>query len=314
MAKKQQKLQTAEERFAAEMMPEQDGKKWSTFIIIAFLSLGVSGWFGTFEFLVDDLAFANVEQLLDAEVKLDDLKEKKKEEEKKKPKDEKIVKKPGTSGQKRGKGNPKAPVTRGVLKIIGAVSKKSGFNASTIMNNTKFAKDLDKVLKNVSGLKKTGSTKLGERRGSRDAGFNEGSAGGGDGIGDMLGGLLGGGGGAISTKAKGRARAPRSRDIDMGDDGAGRSKADIMRVIRRRTPGLRHIYTKHLRKNPGFAGKVALKFTIAPSGAIISIRVAGSTTGVSAFDNAVKNKVRQWKFGVVKSGKTTLTVPFTFSE
>jgi TonB family protein len=57
-----------------------------------------------------------------------------------------------------------------------------------------------------------------------------------------------------------------------------------------------------------------LKFTIAPGGEIISISTVSSTTGFSEFDTEVKNAVSRWTFSKVKSGNTTVTIPFTFSE
>ena len=155
----------------------------------------------------------------------------------------------------------------------------------------------------MAGLQTTGKTVLGGRRGKADGGFNEGYAeGGSGGIGDGLAGLLGGGGGGIATKAKGSIKTPSERDIDMGAGGGSRSAADIMKVVRQRTPGLRHIYNKFLKKKPGFQGKVTLKFTIAPGGEIISISIASSTTGYGEFDGEVKTAVSRWKFSKVKSG------------
>ena len=160
-----------------------------------------------------------------------------------------------------------------------------------------------------------GKNSLSDSRDTADGGFNEGYAeGGSGGIGDGLGGLLGGGGGGIATRAKGNIKTPSARDIDMGAGGGSRSAADIMKVVRQRTPGLRHIYNKYLKKQPGFSGKVTLRFTIAPGGDIISISVASSSTGFAEFDNAVKNTVKRWTFSKVKSGSTTVTIPFTFSE
>jgi outer membrane biosynthesis protein TonB len=46
----------------------------------------------------------------------------------------------------------------------------------------------------------------------------------------------------------------------------------------------------------------------------VKIGVAGTTTGVSGFDSAVKGKVRRWKFEKIKSGNTTVTIPFTFKD
>ena len=87
-----------------------------------------------------------------------------------------------------------------------------------------------------------------------------------------------------------------------------------MKVVRQRTPGLRHIYNKFLKKKPGFQGKVTLKFTIAPGGEVISISIASSTTGYGEFDAQIKGAVSNWTFSKVKSGNTTVTIPFTFSE
>lgn len=143
-----------------------------------------------------------------------------------------------------------------------------------------------------------------------DAEYAEGSYGG---SGDGLAGLLGGGGGGIATKAKGSIRTPSESDIEIGA-GSSRSAADIMKVVRQRTPGLRHVYNKFLNKKPNFQGKVTLKFTIDPSGVIISISIAASTTGYGEFDNEIKTAVSRWKFSKVNAGNTTVTIPFTFSE
>jgi TonB family protein len=87
-----------------------------------------------------------------------------------------------------------------------------------------------------------------------------------------------------------------------------------MQVVNARTPGLRTIYNKYLKTDPNLKGKVTLKFTIAPSGDSISISIASSTTGNSAFDKDIMNTVKRWKWKKIKSGNTTPTIPFNFSE
>ncbi len=189
------------------------------------------------------------------------------------------------------------------LQEISDVQKVSAGHAYDLMKNQKFTKDIDQVLKDVENLQKNGKTVLGGRRDKTD-----------EDIGDGLAGLLGGDGGGIATKAKGSIKTPSERDIDIGAGGGSRSAADIMKVVRQRTPGLRHIYNKFLKKKPGFQGKVTLKFTIASGGEVISISIASSTTGYGEFDGEIKNAVSRWKFSKVKSGNTTVTIPFTFSE
>lgn len=312
---KTNKKNSAVDPLVASLMPESDKKMGAIAGISLVLALAICLWASMYEQVVDEVVFddsaaADLTASMTIDEKKEEKKEEKKKEEKKKPR-----KKAGGGGKPRGKGQPNAPQTRGVLKLLTAQTKNASAGAYDLMKNQKFSKDIDKVLKDVAGLQTTGKTVLGGRRGKADGGFNEGYAeGGSGGIGDGLAGLLGGGGGGIATKAKGSIKTPSERDIDMGAGGGSRSAADIMKVVRQRTPGLRHIYNKFLKKKPGFQGKVTLKFTIAPGGEIISISIASSTTGYGEFDGEVKSAVSRWKFSKVKSGNTTVTIPFTFSE
>ncbi|MCQ2098207.1 MAG: TonB family protein [Fibrobacter sp.] len=119
--------------------------------------------------------------------------------------------------------------------------------------------------------------------------------------------------GAPAVKASGSVQKLSESDIEMeGDD--VRNKADVLKVAQQRRPGIRHIYNKYLKKKPGFAGVVKMKFTIAPNGEIVSISMASSTTGFDEFDSEIKNNVSRWRFTQVESGSTTVTIPFIFSE
>ncbi|MBR4786242.1 MULTISPECIES: AgmX/PglI C-terminal domain-containing protein [Fibrobacter] len=309
------KKNTPVDPLVAALMPESDKKMGAIAGGSVLVALALSFWASMYEVVVDEVIFDSSEGPdLTAQMSMDEKKEEKKEE-KKKEEPKKPRKKAGGGGKPRGKGQPNAPQTRGVLKLLTAQTKTASAAAYDLMKNQKFTKDIDKVLKDVAGLQTTGKTVLGGRRGKADGGFNEGYAeGGAGGIGDGLAGLFGGGGGGISTKAKGNIKTPSARDIDMGAGGGSRSAADIMKVVRQRTPGLRHIYNKFLKKKPGFQGKVTLKFTIAPGGEVISISIASSTTGYGEFDAQIKNAVGNWTFSKVKSGNTTVTIPFTFSE
>ena len=309
------KKNTPVDPLVASLMPESDKKMGAIAGGSVLVALALSFWASMYEAVVDEVIFDTSEGPdLTASMSMDEKKEEKKEE-KKKEEPKKPRKKAGGGGKPRGKGQPNAPQTRGVLKLLTAQTKTASAAAYDLMKNQKFTKDIDKVLKDVAGLQTTGKTVLGGRRGKADGGFNEGYAeGGAGGIGDGLAGLFGGGGGGIATKAKGNIKTPSARDIDMGAGGGSRSAADIMKVVRQRTPGLRHIYNKFLKKKPGFQGKVTLKFTIAPGGEVISISIVSSTTGYGEFEAQVKSAVSRWTFSKVKSGNTTVTIPFTFTE
>ena len=117
----------------------------------------------------------------------------------------------------------------------------------------------------------------------------------------------------LQSTGSGSVKTPSMRDITINADGGTRSAADIMKVVRQRTPGIKHLYSKFLQKKD-FEGTVKLKFTIAPGGQIISISTVSSNTGFSEFDSEIKNAVSRWTFSKVKSGNTTVTIPFKFSK
>lgn len=303
----------------ASLMPDSDKKLGNIagFSLLVALALGFLAT--TYERIIDDVIFEKT-SVDDFRTTLDikEKKDEKKDEKKPETKNDNITKRvrPGGGGKPKGAGKPHVPESRGVLKELASMTNSATASAYTLMNDQNFAKDLDKVLRNANVLRTSGKSQIGEKRGKVNGEFNEGTAiGGSGGLGDAMNNLFGGSGGAINTKSmKGNMKTPSVRDIDMGSGGGSRSAADIMKVVRTRTPGLRHVYNKHLKKKPGLEGKVTLKFTIAPGGEIISISIVSSTTGLGDFDNDIKNAVSRWTFSKIKSGNTTVTIPFTFSE
>ena len=304
------------ESFIASLLPDSDKKMVRIAGVSLLVAILLCFWAAAYEVVINDSIFVDTPTTeIQATMNIIDKKEEKKPDKKPERKPQDIQrKKPGTGGKPVGRGNPRAPLNRGVIHALEAQTANASAAAYDLIKQS-FAKDIDKVLKNTNGLQVTGKTKIGEVRGKVEGGFNQGMfAGGSGGIGDDISNLVSGSAGAISTKAMGNIKAPKENEIEWGAGPASRSAADIMKVVRQRTPGLRHVYNKYLKKMPGFQGKVTLKFTIAPGGEIISIALASSTTGYGEFDNEIKNTVGRWKFSKVKSGNTTVTIPFTFTE
>ena len=78
--------------------------------------------------------------------------------------------------------------------------------------------------------------------------------------------------------------------------------------------GLRSIYYKYLDRGLRFEGDVLLKFTITENGKVSNIDILSSTTGKSEFDEAIKNKVSDWKLETVRINKvTSVTLLFKFA-
>ncbi len=305
-----------QDALVASLMPDSDKKMVRIAGVSLLVAIVLCFWAAAYEVVVDDFFIepTNTPEIK-ATMNIIDKKEEKRVDKKPEQKPRETPRRrPGGGGKSIGKGNPRAPLNRGVIRALEAQTANASAAAYDLLTQ-KFSKDIDKVLKNTNGLQVTGKTKIGEVRGKVDGGFNQGMfAGGSGGIGNDISNLIGGPAGAISTKAMGNIKPPKDNEIEWGSGPASRSAADIMKVVRQRTPGLRHVYNKHLKKVPGFQGKVTLKFTIAPGGEIISIATVSSTTGNSEFDNEIKNTVGRWKFSKVKSGNTTVTIPFTFTE
>ena len=108
---------------------------------------------------------------------------------------------------------------------------------------------------------------------------------------------------------------PRITSIEYAQESNARSTESILAVIKSHSPGLRHVYNGFLKQRPGLAGKIQLRFAIAPGGDIVEMAVASSTTAAPDFDAAVAAQIRSWRFEAVKGpGNDQVTVPFTFSE
>ncbi len=324
---KQPKKRKMEDRFVESLLPEDDVKVTQKIGLASVIAIAFAFWASTITFqIIDPIFKQNYDDHPDmkATFKINEMPDKK-------PKPKPKLKNQKANGGKMGtKGassvskplKPKANTMFGrtALQLLksrtpGALSAKNWMGAS-------LAVDIKKVLSQTNRLVKDGATHIGAgtRRSAVDVGFKlNGSFGGkekGSGIGNSISEILSrgpGSGGRLGNKSL-KVAIPKPSSITMGNGSAVRSRNSIMRVIRSRTPGLRHIYNKFLKYNPGFAGKVSLRFTIAPSGKIIKISHVSSTTGVALFDAAIKNKVKHWNFNKIKSGNTVITVPFTFTE
>ena len=302
--------------FIASLLPDSDKKMVRIAGVSCLVAIVLCFWATTYEVIINDTIFVDTPTTeITATMNIIDKKEEKKVDKKPEHKPKNIQsKRPGGGGKPAGRGNPRAPIRRSVLYMLESQTANASADVYKLVNQ-QFAKDIDKVIKNSNGLQVTGKTKIGEVRGKVSDGFNQGMfAGGSGGIGDGISNLIGGAAGALSTKAIGNMKTPKESDIEWGSGPSSRSATDIMKVVRQRTPGLRHIYNKHLKKKPGFQGKVTLKFTIAPGGEVINISLVSSTTDYSEFDNEIKTAVGRWTFSKVKSGNTTVTIPFTFTE
>lgn len=127
-------------------------------------------------------------------------------------------------------------------------------------------------------------------------------------------GLLGGGAACIAKPTKAAVIPPAKKDIKI--QGIARDKSQIIKIIQQRTPGLRHIYNKALKQQPGLKGTIILELTIAANGKISEANIIESSTQNSDFDSKIKESVANWEFSTEANDthETKVTYPITFSE
>jgi len=303
-----------QDAFLISLLPENDHRMRAITSSALVLGLCLSYWFGTFEFLIAEPLFAKAPG--------DDLKvtvQMLTPPDKKNTPTRNVERKPqskakGRSVESKGKPHVPRPVAR-LNVLTSRIAQSAHLSAYEMFKNSPVNKDIAKVLRNNPALTRSGHTQLGAPRGKAEGGFNTGFGEGGDNaLGDVLTSVMGGPAAALATRTVGTLAPPKASEISVGDAGSGRSAAEILQVVRARTPGLRHIYTRFLKKDPNLEGKITLRFTILPGGDIGICEIVDHTTSSDAFAEDIRAAVARWTFKPVKSGNTTVSLPFTFSE
>ncbi len=93
------------------------------------------------------------------------------------------------------------------------------------------------------------------------------------------------------------------------------SKEVIRRSIRRHINQIRYCYEQQLARQPNLEGRVQIRFVIAPSGAVTTSTVAGSTMGNPAAEQCIARAVQRITFPQPEGGGVVIvTYPFMFQR
>ena len=149
-----------EDPISEALAPESDMevKKYSSGLMV--VAMAMAAYFSTIETVLDKIVFID-ETTPDV---VTQLKIETKEKPEKKPtpkKNQKRTKRSGSPSKKVGKGLKNAVPSRGVLRLLASKSDQAGKQAYSLLNDQNFAKDISKVLENVSGLKRQGRVEQG---------------------------------------------------------------------------------------------------------------------------------------------------------
>lgn len=163
-------------------------------------------------------------------------------------------------------------------------------------------------------------------------GSEMGDAGGAGGLGTRGAGAGGGGNslgiGGLGTHGNGRGSGGYG-NIDLGGRGKGEtrivpgktviqgalSKEEIGRVIRRNLARFKYCYEKQLNANPNLSGKIAIYFTIAPTGSVADASVRETSMNDVNVEECAVKVMRTLKFPQPKGGGVVVvTYPFVFQS
>ena len=117
---------------------------------------------------------------------------------------------------------------------------------------------------------------------------------------------LGAGGSGKGPTVRALVAPPTASDVEIVGESPSRSKESILRVIRQHVGGFQYTYQKFLRQFPELEGTLSFKFTIAPSGQILSVLISKSTTGDQDLDFEIKNKAERMMFDAIEAGEVTV--------
>lgn len=142
-----------------------------------------------------------------------------------------------------------------------------------------------------------------------------GGGGGGKGLGIGTIGTIGGGTGAgYGNGAGGGGTRGSTGTVRQGTpDVQGQLAPEIIaRVVKMRSPVLRHCYENGLKANPTLAGKITIKLVIGTDGNVVTVQALSDTLGDAGVTSCVINSVKRWSFPAPKDGVVIATYPFTF--
>ncbi|MCD4664219.1 MAG: AgmX/PglI C-terminal domain-containing protein [Bacteroidales bacterium] len=77
--------------------------------------------------------------------------------------------------------------------------------------------------------------------------------------------------------------------------GKKRTSQDVVRVIRSHSIALQDCYKQELKRDRGIKGKIIVRFTINPEGAVIFASMVSSTLNSPRMENCIVTRIRRWR-------------------
>jgi hypothetical protein len=194
----------------------------------------------------------------------------------------------------------------GILKLLGAKADGAG-SIADVLGKGDVDRDQQRAFEGVGGLSvATGDASL---RGVK-------SGTGGTGRVANIAGLRGGG--AISGASTGDVGAERKvTAVVKSEAPAVDGQLDpniVVKEVRARMGAIKACYERALKRNPGLAGKVAIRWTITGAGTVTGVDVDQDSMGDSEVTSCMKSRIATWRFPAPSGGAVEVSFPFVFQS
>jgi hypothetical protein len=147
---------------------------------------------------------------------------------------------------------------------------------------------------------------------SRNVGYGNGGRGGGGGIGSGAGSGAGSGVGFARVKSSIAGLEESSRPTSDGH-ALGRTDEEIQIVFDRYKAALYRIYNQELRKDPTLQGKILMRISIEPDGAVSLCKVESTELASPELVDKIVERIRRFNFGPKEDvQKVTILYPIDF--
>lgn len=109
-----------------------------------------------------------------------------------------------------------------------------------------------------------------------------------------------------------RTDAGLEGQISGAIDDKYRTAGVIASTVRQYQDGIRYVYNKELRANPGLSGEITVAFEILPDGTVVGTEIRQSSVNWPALEDGVLKRMKNWKFPPSRGGRVRVVFPFKF--
>jgi outer membrane biosynthesis protein TonB len=198
----------------------------------------------------------------------------------------------------------KAVQSKGILKVLGALGPGTGSGAvADVFGAGGGMTDVASALSGAGGVAV-----------ANDPGAGGGRKGGGQGGAASIGDLATSGGGNVAYGAKTEVKVTGSVAAEEAEvDSSEIDQQKLGAFIKARMGLIKACYENALKRNPNLKGKIAIRFTILPTGGLSDLEAAANTMGSADVATCIVSTMRSWRTQFKPSGPVTVEYPFVFS-